>query len=218
MNVEYTGRHTTVSKKLKTQAEAGLASIAKLAGRSASAHVILTEDKYRKIAEVTVMTRGQSLVATCESTEMATALHDALAKIEQQAVRHNQKSNTLARHPKKGIKQVAEESFQRAAEEGVAAASPAKPAKKAAKKSRGGNKSVAEVQSFGGARQGGEPHVLHAAGHDTVAERPMSLEQAVKHFESRDLEIFVFRDLSGQAMVLHCRRDEQLEVIEVPAA
>ena len=53
MNVEYTGRQTTITAKLKTQAEAGLPVIMKVCDQSAAAHVILTEDKYRKIAEVT---------------------------------------------------------------------------------------------------------------------------------------------------------------------
>jgi putative sigma-54 modulation protein len=52
MEIEYTGRQTTITKKLKTQAEAGLARIAKLVGRTASAHVFLTTEKYRRIAEV----------------------------------------------------------------------------------------------------------------------------------------------------------------------
>src|ERR1700712_984392 len=100
MKVEYTGRQITINKKLKAQAEEGLARIAKVVGRTASAHVTLSEDKYRKIAEVSVVTGGHTLVATCKSAEMTTALHDALAKVEQQALRHKQKSTTLKRHPK----------------------------------------------------------------------------------------------------------------------
>ena len=77
MDVEYTGRQTTITKKLKLQAEAGLARIAKIVGNSASVHVILSTDKYRHIAEVTVQTRHQKLVARCEATEMVLALRDA---------------------------------------------------------------------------------------------------------------------------------------------
>jgi putative sigma-54 modulation protein len=100
MDIEYTGRQTTVTKKLKTQAEAGLARIAKLVSRTASAHVILSTDKYRQLAEVTLTTRGFSLVANCEATEMEAALHDALAKLEKQAIRHSKKKATEKRHPK----------------------------------------------------------------------------------------------------------------------
>ena len=81
MEIEYTGRQTTITPKLKEQARVGLEQIAKLVERSATAHVILTTDKYRQIAEVTVATRDHSLVASCEATEMSVALHDALAKV-----------------------------------------------------------------------------------------------------------------------------------------
>jgi putative sigma-54 modulation protein len=100
MNVEYTGRQTVVTAKLKAQAEAGLASVAIVANRCTTAHVILTEDKYRRIAEVTVSCRGEQLVASCEATEMETALHDALQKVEQQAIRHKKRYDTMRDHPK----------------------------------------------------------------------------------------------------------------------
>ena len=104
MDIEYTGRQTVVGKKLKTQSEAGLARIAKLVGRTASAHVFLTADKYRRIAEVTLKTRKQSMVAACEADEMESALHDALAKLEKQAIRHHQKKTAEKRHPKVAAK------------------------------------------------------------------------------------------------------------------
>lgn len=100
MIVEYTGRQTIVTNKLKKQAEAGLARMAKIVDRSASAHVILTEDKYRKIAEVTVRTMHGDLVATCESTDMEMALRDALQTAEQQAIREKDRFATVTRQAK----------------------------------------------------------------------------------------------------------------------
>ena len=99
MKVEYTGRHITLSDKLKQQADEGLARIAKLVDSSASAHVILSTDKYRQIAEITISTRTQEFVATCEADELETALHDTLQTIERQIVRHKQKRITTKRHP-----------------------------------------------------------------------------------------------------------------------
>ena len=100
MTIEYTGRHTIVTAKLKSQAEAGLARIDRVTNRCTSAHIILSEDKYRQIAEISVQCRGESLVATCESTEMEAALHDALQKVEQQAIRHKERFATVRDHPK----------------------------------------------------------------------------------------------------------------------
>lgn len=100
MIVEYTGRGTTISPKQKAQADSELARINGIIGRIVSAHVILTEDKYRQIAEVTLKTATDSLVATCEGTEMTAALHDALRKIEHQALKHKERKMTVERHGK----------------------------------------------------------------------------------------------------------------------
>jgi putative sigma-54 modulation protein len=100
MNVEYTGRHTTVTTKLKEQAEAGLERIARVTNRCTNAHIILTEDKYRQIAEVTVQCRGENLVASSESTDMEQALRDALYTVEQQAIRSKERFATVRSHPK----------------------------------------------------------------------------------------------------------------------
>ena len=100
MILEYTGRQTVVTTKLKAQAEVGLASVALVTQGCTSAHVILTEDKYRKIAEVKVSCRGDKLVARCEAKEMETALHDALHTVEQQALKRRKRVETVRDHPK----------------------------------------------------------------------------------------------------------------------
>ena len=100
MNVEYTGRGTTIGPKETRLAETELARIDKIIGRAVGAHVILTEDKYRKIAEVTLNAATEVLVAECEGTEMLVVLHDALKKIEQQAIKHKERRMTVQRHAK----------------------------------------------------------------------------------------------------------------------
>ena len=100
MNVEYTGRGTTIYPKYKNLADNELTRIDKIIGRTVGAHVILTEDKYRMIAEITMKTATESLVACCEGTDMLVALHDALKKIEQQAIKHKERRMTVERHAK----------------------------------------------------------------------------------------------------------------------
>jgi putative sigma-54 modulation protein len=102
MVIEYTGRQTVVTQKYKDLVEAGLKRVKKIVGEGASAKVILTVDKYRKIAEVTVIQGSQSMVSNCESAEMTTALRDALAKLEQKAIRQKQRTSTILRHPRAG--------------------------------------------------------------------------------------------------------------------
>jgi putative sigma-54 modulation protein len=207
MNVEYTGRQTTITKKLKLQAEAGLARIAKIVGNSANVHVILATDKYRHDAEVTVQTRHQKLVASCEATEMEVALHDALAKLEKQAIRQKKKFGTIKRHPKADVKGGEAETAAPVVRK-VAAV-------KVVTKNSVGRKAVPMlVHSFPSHSPLSEPHVVRS--NDGVALRPMSLEEAVKEAAFRDRDVFVFRDHGGQAMVLHRKRDGKMELIEVP--
>jgi putative sigma-54 modulation protein len=209
MKVEYTGRQTTITKKLKLQAEEGLAQIVKIVGNSCSAHVILSLDKYRHIAEVTLKCKDRSLVATCEATDMLVALHDAMAKIEQQVIRQKQRKTTIKRHPKGDLKEVR----SKAGAESVSA--PVKAAAKTATKSSVGRKAVPMlVHSFPSKSPLVEPHVVRTL--DSAAMRPMTLEEAVKEAAFRDKDVFVFRDPKGQAMVLHRKRDGKMELIEVP--
>jgi putative sigma-54 modulation protein len=210
MDVEYTGRQASVTKKLKMQTEAGLARITKILGNSGNVHVILATDKYRQIAEVTIQTRNQKLVAACKSTEMVIALRDALVKIEQQAIRYKKRKMTIKRHGKSDTVI----SAARVAEEVAAPSEPAVAARTSAKASTGRKAVPMLVHSFPSHSPLSEPHVAKST--DGVALRPMSLEEAVKEAAFRDRDVFVFRDHGGQAMVLHRKRDGKMELIEVP--
>ena len=109
MNVEYTGRQTTITPQHKRQVEEGISRIAKISGDSGSVHVILTADKYRQIAEVTLKAKVYDFVATAEGNAMDVALHDALQKLEQQAIKHKQRITTIKHHPKGDVKTVSTE-------------------------------------------------------------------------------------------------------------
>ena len=91
MQTEYTGRQMSVTQKLRAQAALGLGRIERIVGRTAKAHIILTTEKHRQMAEVTVNTRKHGIVGMAESTMMASALHDALDKAEKQALKHKEK-------------------------------------------------------------------------------------------------------------------------------
>jgi putative sigma-54 modulation protein len=101
MIIEYTGRHTTITPKMKNHANAALDRIGRVANRCTHAHIILTEDKYRMQAEITMQCRGESLIARCETTDMDAALHGALEKLEAQAVKHKDRYMTVRGHVNK---------------------------------------------------------------------------------------------------------------------
>ena len=217
MPVECTGRQVAITKPLRTLAEEGVERIARILGKITSAHVVLTAEKYRQIAEVTIKTRACTLVALCESSDtMETALREALVKTESQATRHKDKQRSRKRQPKPE-KQVEEPAVARS---GRGAGAQMKAAKAGKTNGAANGKGHAQpaipvtVHSFPARAPIAEPHVVRSV--DSVALRPMTLEEAVKEAEFRDRDVFVFRDNEGNVKVLHRKRDGKMELIEAP--
>lgn len=100
MHIEFVGRHFEVTAKLRAQATQYLERIVKIVPNAVSARIILEEDKYHRIAEVELVIPDGDLVAKCDEKDMEQALHDALRRIEQQAVKHNQRDLTIRDHKK----------------------------------------------------------------------------------------------------------------------
>jgi len=219
MQVEYTGRQVTVTPSLRALAEEGIARISKILGRTTGAHVILSAEKYRKTAEVSIKTRLNDIMGIAESTTLETALRSALDKAETQAIRCRKKLQAKKRQPKEE-KQTADVLLPRTRRT-AAKAAPA--AEKAAAdtgspRANGGGRSrpviPVTVHSFPAKTPIAEPHIVRST--DSVALRPMTLEEAVKECEFRDREVFVFRDKRGNVKVLHRKRDGKIELIEEP--
>jgi len=70
------------------------------------------------------------------------------------------------------------------------------------------------VHKFPSVARTTEVHLVHSK--DSVALRPMTLEEAIKEAHFRDKDVFVFRDPQGVLMVLHRTRDGKMELIEAP--
>lgn len=214
MQIEYTGRQVTITRALRAQAEAGIERIAKILGRVTSAHVILSATKYRQSAEVTIKTRLAKIVGAAECPNMETSLRDALERAETQAIRARKKLQAKKRQPKEE-KITAEPQLLRPRR-------PAKPngestdagAARSTGNGRGKQIIPVTVHSFPIKAAMHEPHVTRST--DSVALRPMTIEEAVKEAEFRDRDVFVFRDNDGGVKVLHRKRDGKMELIEAP--
>ena len=218
MDVEYTGRQAVVTDELRTLTVPYLDRMEKMLGAGGSAHVILTAEKNRQIAEVTIKTRSHDVIGLCESTASPeAALRQALEKAESQAIRFKEKRATLKRLPK-DEKAVVETALERPgkAKRTALLTTTDSPLDAVLGLQADGAPSAG---AYGAAGQPGdlfasEPHVTRTI--DAVALRPMSLEEAVKEMETRNREIFIFRDRAGLIRVLHCKRDGTLELIELP--
>ena len=199
MNVEYTGRQYEITPAVRKQVEHGLGKLEKLFGSTFDSHVVLTLEKHRNIAEITIKIRNHPIVGIAEATDMAAAIGEALDKIDRQAVKYKSRWRTKKRQPRKTEwpKQVAkQEALRMAVGSSQAAAVPV------------------VVHSFPAIARLTETHVVKSA--DSVAVRPMTLEEAVKEAEFRDRDVFVFRDPEGRVKVLHRKKDGKMELIEAP--
>jgi putative sigma-54 modulation protein len=197
MEVDYTGRQFDITPKIRKEVEAGLAKLVKIVGDHCSSKVILTAEKQRRIAEITLTRRTKTLVGHGEATDVFAAIDVALEHIEKQALKLNTK--------KRDVKRAAKPTWKREAPEvelpmaiGVAAVTAV----------------PVVVHKFPAKPKMTEAHLVKSQ--DSVALQPMTIEEAVKECEFRDRGVFVFRDKKGTMHVLHRRKDGKLELIEVP--
>ncbi|MGE0405814.1 MAG: ribosome-associated translation inhibitor RaiA [Candidatus Korobacteraceae bacterium] len=198
MNVEYTGRQYDIPSTIRKQVEQGLAKLSKILGNNFETHVILAIEKHRCIAEITVTARSRAMVGLAEAGEMVPAVGEALDRIERQAVKYKTRMRTRKR-----------QSHNR----WVAAEAPVQEMRMAV----GASASTAVpvvVHTFPPMAHTTETHVVRSR--DSVAMRPMTIEEAVKEAEFRDRDVFVFRDTEGRVKVLHRTKDGKMELIEAP--
>jgi ribosome hibernation promoting factor len=88
MQIEFTGRQTDVPPRLRALAERKLRKLSRTLRGITHAHVVLTTDKHRQIAEATVRSRHLALAAQEEGDDLAAALGTALDKLTRQAQHH----------------------------------------------------------------------------------------------------------------------------------
>ena len=199
MNVEYFGRQYEITPAIRSEVESGLGKLIKILGDNFKSKVILTVEKHRNIAEITVKRRRGHLVGLAEATDMLVAVNQALEHIETQALRHNGRRRTTHRKGKeKGWKSPVEAESEMQIAVGATAATAV----------------PVVVHKFPAVPRTTEAHLVHSR--DAVALRPMTIEEAVKECEFRDRDVFVFRDAHGNVKVLHRRKDGKVELIEVP--
>jgi len=218
MQAEYTGRQVTITPALRRLGDDGIERIARLLPKAVGAHIVLTSEKGRKTADVTVKMRAGKIVGFAESYNLESALRDALTHAETQAIRNRKRIHAIKRQPKDEklpheVMPVRPRKASRMraeiAEHEEAAATPRT-------NGRRGGKSVVPVtvHTFPAKPPVTEPHVVRSA--DSVALRPMTIEEAVKEAEFRDRDVFVFRNHAGTVCVLHRKRDGKMELIEAP--
>jgi len=197
MNVEYTGRQYEITPVVRKELENGLAKIRKILGDKFETKVVLAVEKRRHKAEITISPRNGPIVGLAQATDMLSAVNEALDHLHKQALKYKTKWLSKKR---KAVKKFNGDGNQESIEAAV-----------------GLVESTAvslTVHKFPAVARTTEVHLVHSR--DSVALRPMTLEEAIKEAHFRDRDVFVFRDPKGKVMVLHRTREGKMELIEAP--
>ena len=198
MNVEYTGRQYEVTSNIRKEVETGLAKIRKILKDKFHTKVILTVEKHRHKAEITISPRNGPLVGLAQARDMTTAIGEALGHLEKQAVKYNTRWRTRKRQPREKWNGEPQPPANGHVSVGVTEATSV----------------PVLVHKFPAVSKTTAVHLAHPS--DAVALRPMTLEEAIKEAHFRDRDVFVFRDPKGRVMILHRTRDGKMELIEAP--
>src|ERR1700682_4311824 len=101
MNVEYTGRHYVVTSIIRKEVETGLTKIRKILGDRFDTKVILTVEKHRHKAEITISPRNGPLVGLAQAKDMTIAVNEALDHLGKQAVKYKTRWQSKKRSARK---------------------------------------------------------------------------------------------------------------------
>jgi ribosome hibernation promoting factor len=197
MNVEYTGRQCEITPAVRKEVETGLTKIKKILGDRFETKVILAVEKHRHKAEITISPRNGPIVGLAQAGDMIAAVNAALEHLEKQALKYKTRWRTKKRQPRKGW-------------DGEAVQKKIRTAPDVEEKTT----VPVVVHKFPQVSKTTEAHLVRSS--DSVALRPLTLEEAIKEAQFRDRDVFVFRDPKGKVMVLHRTRDGKMELIEAP--
>jgi putative sigma-54 modulation protein len=203
MNVEYTGRQYEVTNAIRKEVETGLSKIRKILGDRFDSKVILTVEKHRHKAEITISPRNGPLVGLAQAKDMSIAVNEALDHLEKQAIKYKtrwQSKKRSARKSEEAKKWNGESSTQEDVTTAVGLS----------------EKTAVPVlvHKYPAVAKTTEVHLVRS--NEAVAMRPMTLEEAIKEAHFKDRDVFIFRDPKGKVMVLHRAKDGKMQLIEVP--
>lgn len=100
MQLSVTFRHMEPSESLKEYAGEKLTRLERYLDTVVEAHVVLSIEKFRHIADVTVMSDGLKIKGQEQTEEMYSSIDMVFDKLEKQAKRFREKTRDRKKHPK----------------------------------------------------------------------------------------------------------------------
>ena len=93
MKINFTARHTDIAPDTKKYCERRIESIEKLLDYPIEADIILSVEKYRHIAENNIRTKGATLNAVEETSDMFSSVGVAFDHIEKRVKKEREKQS-----------------------------------------------------------------------------------------------------------------------------
>ncbi|MFN0150200.1 MAG: ribosome hibernation-promoting factor, HPF/YfiA family [bacterium] len=91
MQIKTTARHFEMTPGLKEHVEDRLARLTKYSQPILEAHVVLSVEKYRHTAEITLHGNGTNFAGNAQADDMYAAVDEVCSKLETQVKRHKEK-------------------------------------------------------------------------------------------------------------------------------
>ena len=191
MRLELTGRHVDITPTLRRLVDTKLAKLERALNDTAvSAHAVLTREKHRHRADITLHARGEKFLhGVGDSGSWEQSLSVAIDKITQQAHKIKGKWQERKRRGSGKGAPLGGEELE------VAAATPGAAAKPKRERAR-------------------MPRILRASRQSL---KPMSLADAAREIGDGDERIVVFRDVETSSISVLYRRNGELTLVETEA-
>lgn len=107
MNIVITGRHFDVTEPIKAHANDKISKLDKFLTKLLEAHVILSVEKFRHIAEITVIGKNLKVTSTEITSDMYASIDKAVGSLEEQLRKHHDKTRAHNAKESRKIKDLA---------------------------------------------------------------------------------------------------------------
>ncbi len=195
MDIITTARHFELTPGLKDHTQKRLEKLGRLLGGVEDVHVILTTEKHRRIAEISLHARGTEIVGRDESDDMVTSIDRVVDRIERQLrrLRARRRDRGQRRGPKLAIVEESQAVEMRATQAAEAETS-------------------AELDLSVYADEDFAPVVVRGGQHHR---EPITVEEAIRIMRERDEDLLLFTNVQTQrAAVVHVRPDGNYGLVE----
>lgn len=102
MNINITGHHVEVTPALHDYVKGKVDRVIRHFDQVTSVHVVLSVEKLRQKAEITLHVKGKDIYADADDTDLYAAIDALTDKLDRQVLKHKEKSSNHA-HDKRAV-------------------------------------------------------------------------------------------------------------------